>query len=64
MIKDLFYDTLWTIEGILKGIKFTFKLITDKTFWKEWTEAIERNDGDKYILNRYREEADRICEDD
>ena len=63
MIRDLFYDTLWTIEGILKGIKFTFKLITDKTFWKEWEEAIERNDGDEYILNRYREEADIICED-
>lgn len=63
MIKNLFYDTLWTIKGILLGIKFTFKLITNKTFWNEWEEAIENNDGDNYIISLYKNEADRICKD-
>ena len=63
MIKDLFYDTLWTIKGIVQGIGFTFRLITDKLFWEEWFKAIEHGNGDEYILNRYREEADIICED-
>ena len=62
-MKEKIYDLLWTAKGILKGIKFTFKLITSKTFWNEWREAIENNDGDNYIISLYKNEADRICKD-